>query len=284
MSYCTYQEVLNAAGITTSEVSQAIVEQHIEAAQVETDRITYTTWWAKQTTGTADSSTATTITVSPDPSWTSDAYQYNYVYITAGTGSGQLRQITTNDNDTLTVDEDWDTNPDDTSTFEIVSCGHDPRVTDIFEASEYGTYGPYREHQTRKRPIVSVTGITVNDTAESTDSLYVYNTEGFVVTGKNSSLNRFSPKVQANELSYLYGVRAPILHKQVKQLCIVLSAMSVLTSQMGGTHNIPSTVSLPEASFTIGQAYINIKGTSDTLVQQYQRLIGTVPKYTVLIS
>jgi hypothetical protein len=283
MTYCTYQEVLNVAGITTSEVSEATVRQHIEGAQVETDRITYTTWWARQTTGTASSSTDSTLTLT-SAGWTVNAYEYDYIYIISGTGSGQLRQIVSNTADTLTLDEDWETNPDNTSVFEIVSCGHDPRITETFEADEYGEHGPYREYITDRRPIVAVTALSVDDTAESTGSLFVYNTEGAVVTGKSSGLTRFSPKPQGNSLSYLYGVRKHPLHKQVKQLCMTLAAMSVLSSQMGGTHNIPSTISLPEGSLSIGQAYINIKGTRDTIYDAYERLILTVPKYAVLKS
>ena len=48
---------------------------------------------------------------------------------------------------------------------------------------------------------------------------------------------------------------------------------------MGGTHNIPSTYSLPEGAVTIGQAYINIKGTWDTLMREKTALELKIIKY-----
>jgi hypothetical protein len=54
-----------------------------------------------------------------DKAWTNDEWIDYLVVTTGGTGSGQERRITDNDADTLTVESNWDTNPDDTTQYEI---------------------------------------------------------------------------------------------------------------------------------------------------------------------
>lgn len=52
----------------------------------------------------------------------------------------------------------------------------------------------------------------------------------------------------------------------------VVAAMRVLTSQVGGTYDDPSSISLPEGSVTVGQAYINIKAAIDLLERERDEL------------
>jgi hypothetical protein len=72
-------------------------------------------------TGTASSGTSTTL-VDTGIGWTADAYVMNLLHITGGTGSGQYRTILDNTTDTLTVTRAFDTNPDGTSTYEILNA------------------------------------------------------------------------------------------------------------------------------------------------------------------
>ena len=51
--------------------------------------------------------------------WSVNTFADDWVEITAGTGSGQFRKILSNTSDTLTVGEDWATEPDATSVFDI---------------------------------------------------------------------------------------------------------------------------------------------------------------------
>jgi len=88
-----------------------------------------------------------------------------------------------------------------------------------------------------------------------------------------------SKKAQLNVISYWWGVYP--LPYEVKRLTEVYAAIMCLEAQMGGTHNIPSTYSLPEGSVTIGQAYINIKGTWDTLMREKAALELRIIKYSV---
>lgn len=68
--------------------------------------------------GTATSGGATTLTDS-GKAWTTNRYTGQYVKITGGTGLGQIRLITSNTDTELTVPT-WDTNPDSSSTYEIL--------------------------------------------------------------------------------------------------------------------------------------------------------------------
>ncbi|KKK73297.1 hypothetical protein LCGC14_2895240, partial [marine sediment metagenome] len=51
--------------------------------------------------------------------WVVNTYEDDWVEITSGLGSGQFRKILSNTSDTLTVGEDWTTQPDATSIFDI---------------------------------------------------------------------------------------------------------------------------------------------------------------------
>lgn len=73
--------------------------------------------------GTATAGAATTLT-DASKAWTVNAYANKVVKITGGTGSGQVRTIASNTATVLTVDTAWATNPDATSTYEIVEDLH----------------------------------------------------------------------------------------------------------------------------------------------------------------
>lgn len=75
-----------------------------------------------QDSGTAESGTSTTLT-DTDQTWTTDEHAGRTVHITGGTGAGQVREIASNTSDTLTVETAWDTTPDATSTYQILSPG-----------------------------------------------------------------------------------------------------------------------------------------------------------------
>ncbi len=45
---------------------------------------------------------------------------------------------------------------------------------------------------------------------------------------------------------------------------------------MGGTFDDPSSVTLPEATVVVGQAYINIRSSLETLKEEYMALLKTV--------
>ncbi|MEO9294499.1 MAG: hypothetical protein ABI347_02750 [Nitrososphaera sp.] len=77
--------------------------------------------------GTATAGSSTTLT-DGSKAWTINAYAGLGVKITGGTGSGQVRRIISNTSTALTISNgtddgnQWGTNPDATSTYQIVDC------------------------------------------------------------------------------------------------------------------------------------------------------------------
>lgn len=73
--------------------------------------------------GTASSATATTL-VDSTKTWGTNSWQNYVVYVTGGTGSGQVKYIKTNTTTALTVQGNWQTTPDNTSTYIILHGVH----------------------------------------------------------------------------------------------------------------------------------------------------------------
>ncbi len=73
-------------------------------------------------TGTAAAGAGSTVTLRSGASATNDYYKDAVVNITGGTGAGQCRQITgyVGSSKVATVDSAWATNPDNTSTYQIL--------------------------------------------------------------------------------------------------------------------------------------------------------------------
>jgi hypothetical protein len=69
--------------------------------------------------GTASAGADTTLT-DGGKSWTVNAYTNKVLKLTGGTGSGQVRNVSSNTSTVLTVDTEWETNPDNTSTYQII--------------------------------------------------------------------------------------------------------------------------------------------------------------------
>jgi hypothetical protein len=66
-------------------------------------------------------------------SWTDNAFTNKVLKLTGGTGSGQVRNITSNTDFILTIDKEWDTTPDNTTTYQIIDgfsrMGNVARIT-----------------------------------------------------------------------------------------------------------------------------------------------------------
>jgi len=82
--------------------------------------------------GTATGGSANTLEDS-NKSWDIDMWKNDIVVIIDGTGEGQARLITSNDATTLTVSSNWDTIPDNTSKYVILTTAS---VTAISEVSK----------------------------------------------------------------------------------------------------------------------------------------------------
>lgn len=271
MAYVTSAEVLALAGITSTEVGTTTVDAIIQVAEAYVDKFTKTTYWSLQTSVTATSATDTTV-VKTSAGWTADAYNNMYVWVYSGTGAGQVRKITDTTTDTLTVDEEWSTNPDDTSVIRICYVGRDPRRTEVRDGNNTDTM--YLMHY----PLVALESATVATTTVTPSYIYQYAHRGKLILGPSAEETYFKETYpQYHTFVYAYGVYQ--IPEEVKAYTQICAALSTLQTQMGGTHNIPSTYSLPEGSVTIGQAYINIKGTWDTLMKQKDYYEKTITRY-----
>lgn len=274
--YCSTESVYRHAGISSSEVSEADITAYILEQQVEVDRWTNTTWWSIEVSGDVVSATNTTFTASAS-SFTADALIGMYVWIWTGTGSGQIQKITDNTTDTITIDADWDTNPDNTSDYRIIASGHDPRETETFDGD--GTSSWFAE----RYPFHTINSISIKSTSVTVANAYVYNNYGEIRLGGDSEVSYWdSTTPQSCIVDYWYGIYETPIPKNIQELCAIYAAIQALTQQMGGTHNIPSTVTLPEGSYSIGQAYINIEGTIRRLGDLQKKIESRVQRYAAV--
>jgi len=267
MSYVTVQDVYRTSGLREQVISYADVLEHIKVAENDICRITKNIYWlAKLNSANVSSATDNTVTVD-DAGWVAEDYSNNYVYIYSGTGTGQIRKIITNTDDKITVDRDWITNPDSTSYFKIfyVPEQFNPFREDIFDGNGMSyIYLPYY-------PVKVVELISIDDN-EITDYYKWEKTGRIQLKGL-----KFTPSNPQNVLiNYWYGV--DFLPFEVKRLVELKAALQIMGQQMGGTFDVPSTVSLPDASLSIGQAYINIKSSMDELHKEYEYLLSKVVK------
>ena len=267
MSYVTVQDVYRTSGLREQVISYADVLEHIKVAENDICRITKNIYWLnKLKSANVSSSTDNTVTVD-DAEWIAEDYDDNYIYIYSGTGTGQIRKIITNTDEKITVDRNWTTNPDSTSYFKLfyVPEQFDPYRQDVFDGNGMNyIYLPYY-------PVKVVELLSIDGTA--TTEYYKWEKTGRIQL-KGTTFNVSTP--QNVLINYWYGV--DFLPFEVKRLVELKAALQIMGQQMGGTFDVPSTVSLPDASLSIGQAYINIKSSMDELHKEYEYLLSKVVK------
>lgn len=280
MGYCSTGDVYRTAGITSTEISTADVTQQILEAEAfvcrHTKNIYYKTNLDNQT---ATDAANTTITVS-GAGWTANDYANQYVYIISGTGSGQYRKITSNTTDTITVDRAWTTNPAAASTFRIfyVPSDFNPYV-DATDSEAYDGNG-LKYFYLPKYPLNALESLVVANTTVTTTAVYQWRATGKLQMKNTAEKSLFSSAYpQEIEVKYWYGITS--LPYDVKRVVELRAAIQILGQQMGGTFDDPSTVTLPEATISVGQAYINIRSSLETLKEEYNELLKTIKVYPV---
>lgn len=104
----------------------AVPDAQYVSLGVAVDATVGTLTGASLASGTAQGGTSTTIQLAASETFGDDILNGNIVKITGGTGAGQSRRITdyVGSTDTATVNEAWATNPDNTSTYEVVEGSH----------------------------------------------------------------------------------------------------------------------------------------------------------------
>jgi len=120
--------------------------------------------------------------------------------------------------------------------------------------------------------------LTIDTTTVTPGSVFIYSGEGKFQLSDTSEESVFSGNTpQLIEFNYWWGVYP--MPEEAKRYCLVLAAMRTLSTQVAGTHDIPSTYSLPEGSVTIGQAYVNIREAYNTLKEERAELEKRLIKY-----
>ena len=271
--YTTVQEVRNTLGVSETDIiSDAVIEQAIEFAEDEIDRLTYTTYYPNIDSGTVTEATDTTLTDTSKTgatAWVEDEQIGYAVYIYAGKGKGQIREITDNTTNQLTVTT-WTTNPDTTSKYIITYLNKQTVTID-------GTGG--YEILLRDYPIVQVDKIEIEGTEIDADDYVIYPEVGKIVLKDTASKAYFTKPIQNTyrkqvEITYHWGVLPEFkrnkidINRVIKRATCLIASLQALAYQMGGTYDDLSTFSLPEFSGSIGQAYVNIRGVIDVMIKE----------------
>ncbi len=271
MPYCSTNDLYRMAGINNTVISAADAAEFILDAEVEVDRITFTTYWAKEEEEDVVSATDDTVTVSGTP-FASDDYVGDWVWVYSGTGANQVKKIESHTDAVITVEEDWDTNPDNTSKIRVIHAGHD-----IFKIDTKVGNGKPKDFSERW-PIRFLTSVTVDDVTVTTSAVIISSSGGLTL-GTDAEVTSWRTQLDPlNSVQYAYGVYP--VPREVKTLTAIKSAILALGAQMGGTYNVPSTYTLPEGSVTVGQAYINIAETIKKLEAREKDLIKRIRKYS----
>jgi len=278
-AYCTTTEVYRTSGITSSEIGTTDVSNQIAESETIICRMTKNIYWRIVLDAqTASSGGNSTITVT-GAGWTVNNYANLYVWVYSGTGSVQLRKILSNTSDTLTVDRDWTTtNPAVNSKFKVfyVPTDFNPYVDEVYDGSGL-TYQFLPLYPVKK---VETLAVGATPTTVATTNLYLYEKTGKIQLKSAAETSVFSKTYpQEVDITYWYGVDH--LPLDIKRLVELHTSIQILGQQMGGTWDDPGTVSLPEATISVGQAYINIRSSLETLKEEYVELLKTVKIWPV---
>jgi len=277
MTYCSTDDVYRTAGITSTEIPVANVEEFILDAEAYVDRLTNTTYWSVPSDGTITGVGTTTLTDSSQ-SWTASSYDSDYVWVYgSSTTADQVRQVSTNSATSITIGSVWDTTPSIGETYRVIQTGSDPYNDEYRDGKDTDTL--FLDHY----PLHLLESVTSNGLSVTASTIFEYAETGKLVLSDTSSVSTWtSSKARKNRIKYWHGVYP--VPREVKRLTMVLAGMTCLEAQMGGTHNTPSGYTLPEGSVQIGQAYVNIRTTWDTLNKEKDMLVERVIKYVSVFA
>lgn len=277
--YVSTADVYRTSGITSTEISTADVSVQIGRAEANICRLTKNIYWKVAITSQAATSGAASSITKTGAGWTTNEFVDLYAYVYSGVGIGQIRKIVSNTSDTLTVDRVWASNPDNTSIFKIfyVPEGFSPYVSEAYDGNGLSYfYLPYY-------PVKIVETLAIGYTSPVTvtpSTLFLYEKKGQIRLSPTSQAQTFlNVYPQEVNVSYWYGV--DYLPSEIKRLVELQAAFQILGQQMGGTFDDPSTVTLPEMSVSIGQAYINIRSSLETMKEEYMDLLKNIKVWPV---
>ena len=272
--YVEILDVRNAIAVTSTAIPDAIITQSIEWAEDEIDRLTNTTYYPVNDSGTTTTGAATKIT-DTSQTWTVDEWIGYAVYIYSGTGSGQIREITDNDATSVTV-ATWTTTPDTTSKYYITYTN---KKSEVYDGNNKNFM------YLRFQPLVQLDALTVDDTSVTTSTVYKYKDTGKIQLSTDSEVTLFTPDTtsthkQIVEITYWYGVTAetrrygtPKLPGNITRLCAIIAGLKAISYQLGGSYNNPQSFTLPDFTGNIPPAYTQFKGVIDNFTNEIDRSI-----------
>lgn len=281
MAYITYADVIRTTSVPITVISQSSYESFIQEAENAVCRLTKNIYWHIEAENQSATSGTNNTIVKTGAGWTTDQWKDYYVWVYSGTGSEQIRKISSNDATTLTVDRNWTTtNPDNTAKFRIfyvpsqtyLPAQFNPYVSDSYDGNNENFYFlPYYPVNVIETLAIQGTSVTISS------GLYLYKKTGQITLKSGSEYGRFTASPpQGVVVTYWYGV--PYLPYEIKRLTELHAGISALGAQMGGTYNAPGSISLPDMSVSVGQQYINIRSTLETLKEEYNDLLNKIVK------
>jgi len=190
------------------------------------------------------------------------------IQILTGTGAGQYRGIVSNTDDTVIIQADWDTIPDNTSTYQVVALGYKDQDLDGNNLRHY--FVPYQ-------PLIELNALNINGTqVDLTSGVYTYNNRAMVLLDNNSDASIFTANTPQNiNFKYIYGI-API-PRVIKRLCALMAGMMTVAAKVNGSYTDFSTISLPgQVSGSKGQPYVNLQAGISELQKEAKKITETI--------
>jgi len=255
--YVTIKEVKDAISFPSdgAPIADSLIGNFILDAEEEIEDIYKTKFGNIEQSGTADGDLSTTTFSDSSKGWATDVYIDYIVWIYGGLGEGQYREITANTDTKLTISPAFTITPDATSTYRILKLGYEDETVDGNGINEM-----FLNYQ----PLINLNALTINSVAITTSNVYQF-TYGKISLKSSAEVGVFLDSYsQLINLKYIYGVYP--IPRIIKRLCICLAGIRTLTSQIAGTYDDFTSISLP-GGFTgaKGEPYMNIKASLDYL-------------------
>ena len=123
--------------------------------------------------------------------------------------------------------------------------------------------------------LINLNAVTIDDVEVTPSNIYQYKEECRLRLSQDAEVSWWADnEPQLVELKYVYGVYP--LPRPIKRLCICIAGIKTLISQIAGTYDDFTSVSLP-AGFNAskGEPYMNIKSALDYLQGEAMSITGS---------
>jgi len=273
--YCSTSDVYRHAGIGSSVVSEANVNEFIQEAEADVDAITQTTYWKLAHASTAVSGTTASLETT---GLTADEHIGNVIKVTSGS-STEHRIVTDNTSTTVSVDRSWTTVPNSTSTYQIFHCGTPPYSHGTTDGD--GQYTMYLDNY----PLIDLESLTIDSTSVTPSYVYQYKDVGQITLKSSAEYSNFKADYQTVNSNYWFGVKdeykntVPLL---VRKYVAIVAALMSLMYQIGGTYDDVTVFKLGPMEGSLGEPYTNIREAVLKLTLERDRILKKLTIYNHL--